>query len=42
MISKDWLVIPVLLQALKHKDVEVRENAKEALRIIHKKKEAMK
>jgi len=42
MIKKDWIVIPVLLQALDHKDVEIRENAREALRIIHKKKVAMK
>ena len=39
MIKKDWLVIPVLLQALEHKDVEIRENARLALREIHRKKE---
>lgn len=38
MIKKDWLVIPILLQALKHEDVEIRENAKLALREIHQKK----
>lgn len=42
MIQKDWLVIPVLLQALEHQDVEIRENAREALKMIHQKKEAMK
>ena len=42
MIKKDWIVIPVLLQALEHKDVEIRENAREALKIIHQKKVAMK
>ena len=41
MIQKDWLAVPVLLTALDHKDVEIRENAREALREIHKKKEAM-
>ena len=38
MIKKDWLVIPILLQALNHEDVEIRENAKLALREIHQKK----
>ena len=42
MIKKDWLVIPVLLQALENKDVEIRENAREALKRIHQKKVAMK
>ena len=39
MIRKDWLVIPLLRQALDNKDVEIRENAREALREIHRKKE---
>lgn len=38
MVNKDWLAIPVLLQALDHKDVEIRENARLALREIHRKK----
>jgi LysM repeat protein len=36
MILQDWRVIPLLLNALKDKDVEIRENAREALREIHK------
>ena len=39
MIKKDWLVIPLLRQALGNKDVEIRENAREALREIHSKKD---
>lgn len=42
MIQKDWLAIPVLLQALKNEDVEIRENAREALKEIHRKKEKVK
>lgn len=38
MINKDWLAIPILRQALDHKDVEIRENAREALREIHRNK----
>ena len=38
MIKQDWRVIPLLLEALKEKDPEVRENAREALREIHRSK----
>ena len=41
MIEKDWLVIPILLQALENKDVEIRENAKLVLREIHQKREKL-
>ena len=38
MIRQDWRVIPLLLNALEDNDIEVRENAREALREIHKSK----
>ena len=38
MIRQDWRVIPLLLEALKDKDVEVKENAREALKAIHQSK----
>ena len=34
LINKDWLAVPILLKNVKHKDVEIRGNVKDALKQI--------
>ena len=34
LITKDWQAVPILMKTLKHEDVEIRGNAKDALRKI--------
>lgn len=41
LIRLDWQVVPLLLEALKNPDPEVRENAREVLRALHRRKEGV-
>ena len=41
LINLDWKTVPILLEALKHKDPEVRENARTILRTFHQRAEKL-